>query len=412
MKIETNVHEKNNIIESVLFFFVLIVLGLVFLNSPGTSDVTVFTKVWVSKIQDYGFISGYINNANLYPPLSFIMMGIIAKTALALSVDILLLFKILLFLFYISSSIIFFALTGDKKITIMLHLSLLLNSMALGYIDILYIAFLIPSVIALYHKKYLAFTLLFAVSCSMKFQPLIIAPFLLISVIDVQRVKDLFSYDYRDFMKNIFMPAFIIVLVFLVIYGISPFVNLKRGMKDGFISGTALNLSWIYTFFLHVFNPEKFGALNGGIIDCITTNKFVYRFFPRLLYSVVSIFLLYRLFEKPRFFKRTLIFSIMGYMTYSILNTGVHENHIILICPLFAILAYLDSKYIIDCALWMLFSNINLLLFYGITGSGFAVSRIVFGIDISLIVSIVIVFWYAYFIIREIKNDNGYIQTE
>ena len=86
--------------------------------------------------------------------------------------------------------------------------------------------------------------------------------------------------------------------------------------------------------------------------------------------------------------KNCLLLSIVGFVTYAIWNSGVHENHLFVAVILAYILMLHErtrEHWAIATILAVMF-NVNMFVFYGVTGSKLQ-SRIV-GVDLSGILAI------------------------
>jgi hypothetical protein len=138
-----------------------------------------------------------------------------------------------------------------------------------------------------------------------------------------------------------------------------------------------------------VYRPEQFGGLVNGQADFIRTNSLSIVLVPKLLFygTFATALLVYSRREKT--FEQLVRWSLLGYLSYFMLNTGVHENHLSIAVLLSSVLFWMNAErgWLL---LWVtLASNLNLLLFYGVTGTGPAFSRVIMGtVDLALILSI------------------------
>jgi hypothetical protein len=93
-----------------------------------------------------------------------------------------------------------------------------------------------------------------------------------------------------------------------------------------------------------------------------------------------------------------LLFSIIGVVTYFNFNSGVHENHLF-VAVLLAYILMLFTHTRQDRALvtfLVVVSNINLFVFYGVTGTELQ-NRVV-GVDLSLVLAILSVIAWPYLV--------------
>src|SRR5438552_18616184 len=87
-----------------------------------------------------------------------------------------------LFIFLLATAASFYWLSRNLILTAALEFSLIPNSVALGYLDIYFAPFLIAAFFCLQRGHFTIGVVLFAISCSIKWQPLLIAPFICIYV--------------------------------------------------------------------------------------------------------------------------------------------------------------------------------------------------------------------------------------
>src|SRR5262249_38730241 len=150
------------------------------------------------------------------------------------------------------------------------------------------------------------------------------------------------------------------------------------------LSGNALNLNWIVTYFLHTLRPNQFGGLQNGLATYILTESWKITLIPRLLFFSTYLLTLFVFVRREKDFKNLVLFSIIGVLCYYTFNIGVHENHLFLVAVLAVILLWLDASYRGTAVVLILMSNINLFLFYGTDGILLRYERLFLGIDTSL----------------------------
>jgi len=284
--------------------------------------------------------------------------------------------------------------------------------MALGYLDILFAPFLILSFLYLYKEKYFLFTILFSLASLMKYQPLIIAPFILLFLIKINKISEIKKIEWLNLIKKVFVPGFLIILLIFMVFGKHLFISFIAATKHNFLSGNALNFNWVFTYFLKIFFSDKFGSLNDGLIQYIIVDNIKVILLPKILFYVFYILSLIAFFRiKEKNMEKLTVYSILGYLSYFVFNTGVHENHLFIICLLFGILMWLNDNFKLYSIIWLFISNINLIVFYGFYGSGLQLNRIILGIDITLIFSIFNVLMFIIFFLT-IQNSSHYEVSE
>ncbi len=125
-----------------LITLLVMLVTVSFLHSPGTSDVAVWWH-WASNVETLGIAAGFKANKADYPPYSSVILLCAVRAFRLFGIGTFGAIKLSILLFLFLTSFIFWLWTRDFLITIVLHLSLLLNSVALGYIDV----FAAPSLI-------------------------------------------------------------------------------------------------------------------------------------------------------------------------------------------------------------------------------------------------------------------------
>src|SRR5438445_10962750 len=100
--------------------------------SPGTGDVAIW-QTWMREISSYGVIGGFAHTGTDYPPLAFIILGAVVRCAQAFGVTEFLVLKCSLLLFLFATTVCFYCFTRNLVLSAALELSLVLNSVALGY---------------------------------------------------------------------------------------------------------------------------------------------------------------------------------------------------------------------------------------------------------------------------------------
>jgi hypothetical protein len=178
--------------------------------------------------------------------------------------------------------------------------------------------------------------------------------------------------------------------------------------KSTYLSGTALNLSWVVTYLLHVADPAGYGPLNAGQITIITTENPAIVGPLKLLFAVVFGGVLIWFFTRPKTFTNLLSFATLGYLAYFTFNTGVHENHLFLAVLLLALLAHRHPVYLLPLAVWAAMLNINMVVFYGLDGRGLPFSPVVGGLDLTLPLALMTLLLFVAFFaqVREAARET------
>jgi len=375
-----------------------VLFALVLFRSPGTIDVPEGWMRWIDGLLKYGLINGYRVNDTDYPPGSSLILLFIAKIAATCSIDVFLSFKISLGIALLFTTLCYWGWTLDAALTGLLAFSLYLNGVALGYLDTYVAPALILSLWALQQKKIGLFSLLFSVSCLIKWQPLIIAPFLALHALSAvkRRPGDIGALAVT--WLRLPAPALAVVLCAVATFGYRPIAAaLYAALNDMALSGKALNFNWLVTYFLRLVQPDRYGAISNGAVYLITIDPS--EGWVRTLKLVFLLFYLGalgKLFKMRRSFASAIDCSLAGYLSYFILNIGVHENHLFLATILATVGAALASDKRLRAVLVVALSNLNLIAFFGFIGSPLPFSRVV-GLDVTLIFAAVNVLLFLFF---------------
>lgn len=381
----------------------LIAASLLF--SPGTGDVATW-ETWIREMSAFGLTGGFIHSGTDYPPLSLIVLETVSRCADLFGINVLLTLKCSLLIFLIATAATFYWFSRDLILTATLEFSLILNSVALGYLDIYFAPFLIAAFFCLQRGHFTIGVLMFAISCSIKWQPLLLAPFICIYVMTAA-VEGLSG---RDKLFKRAMPfliaALVVLLPLVVIFGAGAIINsLRRATTmHNFISGYALNFGWLHTWALHVWAPEKYGSLQNGEIDLIQSRDVLLMLPEKILFylSYAAILIAFALQKKT--FKQLLVYSMLGYLSYFLFNTGVHENHLFPIACLAWILVFIDSSQLLRAINLSIAANINLFLFAGAFGQG--VRCVIAGVDITLLFALANIGLFVGLLLHTFRTDR------
>ncbi len=358
-------------------------IALSFLHSPGTGDVSIWRN-WIDQMSAFGLTGGFVHSGTDYPPLSLIILAMVSRCADVFGTTVFLSLKCSLLIFLIATAASFYWFSRNLILTVALEFSLILNSVALGYLDIYFAPFLIAAFFCLQRGHFTIGVVLFTISCSIKWQPLLIAPFICIYVMTT--VGE--GLSGRDRVSKRAMPfliaALIVALPLVMTFGAGAIINsLERAMtRHNFISGYALNFGWLHTWALHLWAPEKYGGLQNGEVDLIQTRDALLMLPEKILFYLSYAAILIAFALKKKTFRHLIVYSILGYLSYFLFNTGVHENHLFPIACLAWILVFIDSSQLVRAINLSIAANINLFLFFGVFGQ--RINTVIAGVDMTL----------------------------
>ncbi|MCI0396263.1 MAG: hypothetical protein L0332_10655 [Chloroflexi bacterium] len=390
-------------LERAALLILLALLALLLFHSPGTVDVADF-MLWMQNVETYNLRLGYALINEDYPPLtSAILLGV-AQASRLFQIDPFIGFKLSLLLFLSLTGLAFYLWTRNFLITAALVAALILNSMGLAYVDVYFMPTFILALWALQKKNLLLATLLFSATCLVKWQPIIIAPFVLLYTLEIKQLSQWRQINFRRLLQQGVLPLAVLVGLLLAFFGAQPVKAFQAATHDPFLSGNALNFHWLVTYVYRAYYPHVFGGL---VYDQVT---FIASLEPhpviqgaRLIFYPIYLLVLWLFWRREKSFPNLVLFSLLGYLAYFLFNTGVHENHLILVCVPAAVLLWLDRQHLGTFLIWSLAANANLFVFYGVDGQGLPFNRVVGGIDLTVPLAIFNVLAFAALLVTAAK---------
>lgn len=254
--------EKKRYLWTLSAIVIVIIDFLVFFRAEGTGDIREHFIYWIDNVYQYGFRQGFIENADMYPPLSTILMYIgsriffIFENAQAIrGMDLLMLLVCGLWIIY---------KYNKPEYGFWMIISCLL-SVHLGFIDALVFPFLIIAFYFLQKERYCLFAVFFTLCCCVKMQPLIIAPILVCYFITLSIKKPYFIAPIKRILQ-MGICAILTLTPFFLIYGIEPIMKcIRSGLIAPGFSPNGLNFIWIVQYFLEMYFPDKTMPLTNGL---------------------------------------------------------------------------------------------------------------------------------------------------
>ena len=380
----------------------LVALSLFF--APGSSDVEIWNN-WMREISNSGLIGGYTHSDTDYPPLAFGILSLVVKCAAVFGATPFVVLKCSLLLFLLATAACFYWFTRSLVLTAALEFAFVLSSMGLAYLDIYFAPFLIAAFFHFQRGNLNRGMLLFAICCFTKWQPLIITPFVCLYILDSPADPSNRSQQLKTRIMPFVFAAVVIAIPLLLIFGAKIFDSLHRAMTYHiFLSAYGLNLPWLQTWALHLIDPDKYGALQNGMIDIFQTRDALVVGPTKILFYLSYAAIALSFARQKKTFERLIVYSILGYMAYFIFNTSVHENHLFLVCCLAWILVFVNQSQLVRCINLSIATNANLFLFYGAFGQ--RLNPVIGGIDTTLLFAIANIFLFADLLIHTLKQDG------
>lgn len=252
--------------------------------------------------------------------------------------------------------------------------------------------------------------LMFAISCAIKWQPLVIAPFVCIYVMTVAGE----GLSGRDKVYKRALPfmigALVVALPLVMVFGAGAITNsLQRAMtRHYFISAYALNFGWLHTWALHLWAPGKYGSLQNGEIDLIQSRDAVLMLSEKILFYLSYAAILIGFALQKKTFRQLIVYSMLGCLSYFVFNTGVHENHLFAIACLAWILVFIDSSELVRAINLSIAANINLFVFFGAFGQN--VPCVIAGVDITLLFALANISLFVGLLLDTFRADSAHFK--
>lgn len=323
---------RRYIISAALIIVAGVVTALLF-NAPGTNDIHIWER-WIGSIQQHGLIAGYGATWTDYPPGAFVILSIV--NVLAQFVGVFAAIKLSLLVFLIATALIVYAWSRRPWLALAVYFVLLLNALGLAYLDVYTAPFLIAALWMLSLRRWSAFAALYFCACTVKWQPLIVAP---VFALYIWR-----QIGWRRAIRAI-GPEIIAVVVIGLTFGLPVVGSLYNALHHDTWSGNAFNLGWI---------ASQVGA------------PAWYPLLAKALFASAYGALLIAFVRRKRTYAEMLRFALVAFLTYFTLNIGVHENH------LYTVLLLAIALYIIEPDMTLAVIAIlhigNSVIFYGFNG--------------------------------------------
>jgi hypothetical protein len=347
--------------------------------APGTSDVDNW-RAWIANARAIGAVRGYAANNADYPPGAALALAAAASVGTAAGATTLSSIKLLTTAFLVATAALVGAWSRRPALALFTQLSLVTSAVGLVYLDVLVAPFVVGGLWAASAGSVVPTVSLIAAAVFMKWQPLLMAPFL---AIHVQARLRLLTPEARRRQRNLLLGLVIAGIAgVLLIYGWQAVLALVRAGRHGALSNNAANLPWMLGGILRWWAPDVHGALWQGEIVDITQGPAWLRAVLRVasLAGFAAALLLY-LRARDASAAALARYSLAGSLAYFLIHPGAHENHLFLSAVLAIGLAILDRRWLTASVVVNALALANLVAFYGFRGSG---ARFAVGADVTI----------------------------
>lgn len=395
----------------------LVLLNVSLIPAQGSSDTVSWTQytVAITEHGDNPFLAQTVVDQR-YPPLSTVILGFFAtlwKNLIGVSKTYAISTKISIFVLYLLTVISYlkFGVATNKKkalsqldklLIILTTFSLIIQTQGLADLNVYILPPLFAAIVALKRKKYFLSGVILGITISIKWQPVILIPLFGATLFNFDRnIKVALKRSLLFLFGFLPIPMIAWYLVLIQPGGLAAIQRSFDYLFHGapMLSGQALNLNWIATYLIHIFQPEKdvslahLGGLNRQIPTGIAPTVLQGYLF---LFVGFMILLRYWLFQKKDL-ARFLSAAVMIFFSHHILNKSAYEKH------LFYTVALMLFLYLIRptrgnrnlVILFDIMTIMNLVFFYGFTGDKWF-NRLFFGVDLTVIFAayyVVIFIW-------------------
>lgn len=388
-----------------VIFAIICVFSFSLLNSRGGVDIDDWLK-WIDNISKYGLVKGYAANQDVYPPLTNVIFYLVLKFSVLTNISAFVSLKLFIFIFLLLTSFTFLVWTKNWLFAIATLIGFTLNTMALTYVDIFTAPFLLISLYALYKKNLLIFTIFYFVNIMIKWQALIILPFIAVYILNISSFNEIKNIKWKEITYKIILPVFVLTTLIVIAFGGEIYNTLKYAMTPAMLSGYALNFNWILTRVYYFLKPGV-EFFEDGIMKIIWINGGKITYPGKILFIVFYFTTLLAFFKEEKNFINMLKFSVIGFLAYFMFNLEVHENHLFVTALLSLVILIYDRKFLAETIGIFLAFNLNMFLFYGFFGEQPFVHGY-FGADMSVILSVlfIVFFLILYFPVLKVLKKN------
>ena len=381
-----------------LVFAAAVVCGLMLSGLPGTPDVPDFWMRWTGAMQAEGLAKGYAAVGSDYPPGAFVLLNLIRLLSEALGVANVTVLKLSITAAAVVAALVFVVAGRSLPAAAGFLFALLVNASAHGYLDALSLPALLLSLWALRSGRPGWAALWYAFAVSVKWQPLIIAPFFVVHAVR-QVPRETWMAGARDAALRMAAGVAPVVALFLALV---PFQEMRLSLTRALtghvaLSFQGLNLNWLIQ--LGVYHAQH---LSG---------RPYYEAVPPVLLTLLAKFLfwgcyaavLWKFVKSGKTFADFALAACLGYTAYFIFNIGVHENHLFLGMVLGFVLLWERAPLALVLSAYLAFAaNVNLIAFYGIDGR----TPLPCGPWISGAISALNVVFFAFLLVRFFVHDS------
>lgn len=296
----------------------------------------------------HGLIEGYAEIGGDYPPGAAALL-LAARRLLPAASD-LTVVKVLLATAQLVSTLLFAAFCRRKAPSLCFVAAVALSASSLGYLDMLFTAPLVVALFAALDKRPALSSTALTIACLIKWQPLILLPFLMPVWFEQARKVSIGRVALAA------GPSLAICVAIAWWFWPEIWLAFGQATRHGIWSANALNLPWLLQVAVGL-SPQVMEVPDRAIWAL------------RLLFAAIYLPLVVRALSRRGSAEDVLAHALAGFAAYFMLAPSVHENHLFTAMVLAFVLWARDPSMSWPVIGIALFANINLVLFYGFSGA-------------------------------------------
>ncbi|OGM75826.1 hypothetical protein A2382_00695 [Candidatus Woesebacteria bacterium RIFOXYB1_FULL_38_16] len=406
----------------------LVFVNISFITATGSSDTVSWAQYSNAIVKSGGnpFLAQTYEDQR-YPPLSTLIMvplTMLRKIVIGVHPTYATSNKLTVFIFY---SLMIVTLVGivnkgltKKRISIdswlmpLTVVSLIVQTQGFADFNVFTIPTFLLSVYFLFRTKRIFMVgLLFGITLSIKWQPVILLPLFCASFLNFETNILVGFRKLIQFVVGMFVPIiFFWLMVIINPGGWEAFMRAWVFLINGapMLSGQALNLNWFVTYLIHYFQPGLDVSLTHleGLNRQIPTSlaPMIFQGFFFVYFGGIVVWKYWM--DKEKTFEKFVQSSMMVYFTHHILNKSAYEKHLFYVL-VFALLYYLIRPNQIKRWLLVLIdlmTLMNLIFFFGFTGDKW-VPRMFYGFDLTVLFSVYYVVIYFIILWSYLKKEKA-----
>ena len=309
---------------SVAFALVAITWCIMLISHPGMVDVRLF-ETWVAGARSLGLVDQFQRQDSEYGPLSLVIM---TGFSFITGGDPFWAVKMSAFVATMISGALVWRFNGSLAVAVGVVLALSVPSIALGFIDVLYMPFLIIMVRNWTLGKIPSGWVAFVVACLIKPSPLLLGP-----VVALFWLRSLVAHAEGTRLRRASLdlgPALILYLLTLLLFGLDVVLGLWRAVATSHValSSGAFNLPWLWTILENAARGESDLTIHIHRFDTSQVIGWGFRLAFVLAY-LIAMRVLWR--GKSARVAELLSSATLAFMAYYMFNLGVHGNHVLLL---------------------------------------------------------------------------------